>query len=126
MVIKFSLEMLETGHIELVKLLKATGVCPSGGMAKIAIREGKVRVDGLVELRKGRKISQATVAEALGIGQMQISRLEKRKDPRLSTMQRTVAAMGGHLTMIVTFPDQEPVVLVPAQSKERASRRKSA
>jgi hypothetical protein len=57
---------------------------------------------------------------------MQISRLEKRKDPRLSTMQRTVAAMGGHLTMIVTFPDQEPVVLVPGQSKERASRRKSA
>jgi transcriptional regulator with XRE-family HTH domain len=61
----------------------------------------------LAELRKGRKISQATVAEALGIGQMQISRLEKRKDPRLSTMARTVAAMGGHLTMIATFPDQE-------------------
>src|ERR1035441_8621797 len=69
----------------------------------------------LAELRKGRKISQATVAEALGIGQMQISRLEKRKDPRLSTMQRTVAAMGGHLTLIATFPDQEPVVLIPSQ-----------
>jgi hypothetical protein len=76
----------------------------------------------LAELRKGRKISQATVAEALGIGQMQISRLEKRKDPRLSTMQRTVAAMGGHLTMIVTFPDQDPVVLIPSQTKEKASR----
>jgi hypothetical protein len=49
MVIKFSLEMLETGYIELVKLLKATGVCPSGGMAKIAISEGKVRVDRLVD-----------------------------------------------------------------------------
>jgi predicted XRE-type DNA-binding protein len=71
----------------------------------------------LGELRKGRKISQATVAKALGIGQMQISRLEKRKDPRLSTMQRTVAAMGGHLTMIATFPDQEPVVLVTSQFK---------
>jgi len=69
----------------------------------------------LAELRKGRKISQATVAETLGIGQMQISRLEQRKDPRLSTMQRTVAAMGGKLTMLVTFPDQEPVVLVPSQ-----------
>jgi len=43
---------------------------------------------------------------------MQISRLERRKDPRLSTMQRTVAAMGGQLTLIATFPDQEPVVLV--------------
>jgi predicted XRE-type DNA-binding protein len=76
----------------------------------------------LAELRKGRKISQATVAEALGIGQMQISRLEKRKDPRLSTMARTVAAMGGHLTMIATFPDQEPVVLVASQFAEKASR----
>jgi predicted XRE-type DNA-binding protein len=66
----------------------------------------------LAEARKSRKISQAKMAEALGIGQMQISRLERRKDPRLSTMQRTVAAMGGHLTLIATFPDQEPVVLV--------------
>lgn len=66
----------------------------------------------LGEMRKGRKISQAKMAETLGIGQMQISRLERRKDPRLSTVQRTVAAMGGHLTLIATFPDQEPVVLV--------------
>ena len=76
----------------------------------------------LAELRKGRKISQATVAEALGIGQMQISRLEKRKDPRLSTMARTVAAMGGHLTLIATFPDQEPVVLVASQLGEKPKR----
>ncbi len=65
----------------------------------------------LGELRKGRKLSQATMAQALGIGQMQISRLEQRKDPRLSTMQRAVAAMGGSLTLIATFPDQEPVIL---------------
>lgn len=77
----------------------------------------------LAELRKKRRISQATVAEALGIGQMQISRLEKRKDPRLSTMARTVAAMGGHLTMIATFPDQEPVVLIPSRLTEKPARR---
>jgi transcriptional regulator with XRE-family HTH domain len=73
----------------------------------------------LGEMRKGRKISQAKMAEALGIGQMQISRLERRRDPRLSTMQRTVAAMGGHLTMIATFPDQEPVVLVTSHHSRR-------
>jgi predicted transcriptional regulator len=73
----------------------------------------------LSEIRKGRKISQAKMAEALGIGQMQISRLEKRKDPRLSTVQRTITAMGGYLTMIATFPDQEPVVLVASQLMEK-------
>jgi DNA-binding XRE family transcriptional regulator len=66
----------------------------------------------LADVRKGRKITQERMAEALGVGQMQISRLERRKDPRLSTIQRTVAAMGGHLTLVATFPDQEPVVLV--------------
>ena len=73
----------------------------------------------LAEVRKGRKISQAKMGEALGIGQMQISRLERRKDPRLSTMRRTVAAMGGHLTLIATFPDQEPVVIVAGAEKKR-------
>ena len=60
MVIKF---LLENGYIELAKLLKATGVCLSGGMAKIAISEGKVRVDGLVEFRRGRKIRRGQKVE---------------------------------------------------------------
>ena len=77
----------------------------------------------LAKLGKGRKISRATMAEAQGIGQMQISRLEKRKDPRLSTMARKVAAMGGHRTMIATFPDREPVVLIPTQLGGRPTRR---
>jgi len=31
--------------------------------------------------------------------------------------------MGGHLTLIATFPDQEPVVLVASQLGEKATRR---
>jgi DNA-binding phage protein len=77
----------------------------------------------LGEIRKVRSISQTAVAEALGIGQMQISRLEQRKDPRLSTMQRTVEALGGKLTMLVTFPGQEPVVLVT--SRDGAGKRRA-
>ena len=80
---------------------------------------GVARRMTLAEVRKGRKISQAKMAQALGIGQMQISRLERRKDPRLSTMQRTVAAMGGHLTLIATFPDQEPVVIMTDAERPR-------
>lgn len=66
MVIKFSLELLESGHIELVKLIKATGLCSSGGTAKTAIGEGKVRVDGVVEIRKGRKIKRGQKVEFKG------------------------------------------------------------
>lgn len=66
----------------------------------------------LAELRKSRKVSQAALAETLGVKQMQVSRLEKRKDPRLSTLRRSIEALGGQLTMIATFPNQEPMVLV--------------
>jgi len=43
-------------YIELNKLLKASGLCDSGGMAKLIIEEGRVRVDGSVESRKRCKI----------------------------------------------------------------------
>lgn len=42
--------------IELHQLLKAAGLCGSGGMAKMLIAEGLVSVDGRVELRKRCKI----------------------------------------------------------------------
>ncbi|MDA8077489.1 MAG: RNA-binding S4 domain-containing protein [Nitrospiraceae bacterium] len=43
-------------YIELHSLLKVTGVCTSGGMAKNLIADGKVSVNGTVELRKRCKI----------------------------------------------------------------------
>jgi ribosome-associated protein len=43
-------------YIELNKLLKASGLCDSGGMAKMVITDGQVQVDGLVEYRIRRKI----------------------------------------------------------------------
>ena len=66
----------------------------------------------LAEMRKSRRLSQAKLADVLGVKQMQVSRLERRKDPRLSTLRRSVEALGGQLTLIATFPDQEPMVLV--------------
>ena len=44
------------GHIELIKLLKAAGLCQSGGAAKVAVEQGLVEVDGEIEYRKRRKI----------------------------------------------------------------------
>ncbi len=43
-------------HIELNRLLKASGLCDTGGRAKLAIEEGLVSVDGTVEYRKRSKI----------------------------------------------------------------------
>ncbi len=54
---------LETDTIELHRLLKATGLCDSGGMAKLLISEGLVQVDGEVELRKRCKIRRGQQVE---------------------------------------------------------------
>jgi ribosome-associated protein len=43
-------------YIELNKLLKASGLFPTGGTAKMAIEEGLVKVDGEIEFRKRRKV----------------------------------------------------------------------
>jgi ribosome-associated protein len=51
---EFKLEGRE--YIELNDLLKVTGLFDSGGMAKIAIAEGRVRVDDHPELRRRCKI----------------------------------------------------------------------
>ena len=53
-------------YIELIKLLKATGLCDTGGAAKIAVDEGYVTVDGLVESRKRCKIRRGQVVEIDG------------------------------------------------------------
>jgi ribosome-associated protein len=49
--------------IELNSLLKIMGLCESGGAAKTAIAEGRVKVDGNVELRKRCKIRQGQIVE---------------------------------------------------------------
>lgn len=52
--------------IELNNLLKVTGLCASGGLAKTAIAEGRVTVDGQVELRRRCKLRTGQVVEFEG------------------------------------------------------------
>ena len=65
----------------------------------------------LQELRRARKITQVRMAQKLGIGQDGVSKLEKRADLMISTLRKTVEAMGGSLSLVAEFPDREPVVL---------------
>lgn len=65
----------------------------------------------LQELRHARKLTQVRMAKALGITQEGVSRLEKRSDLLLSTLRKTVKAMGGNLSLVAEFPDRDPVVL---------------
>jgi len=65
----------------------------------------------LRELRHARRLTQVRIAKTLGITQDSVSRLEKRSDLLLSTLRKTVEAMGGNLSLVAEFPDRPPVVL---------------
>ena len=57
---------LQGEFIELYKLLKVTGLCESGGMAKCAVSQSAVKVDGQIELRKACKIRKGQSVEYAG------------------------------------------------------------
>jgi ribosome-associated protein len=57
--INFDLE--DHDYIELHSLLKVTGLTESGGIAKLLVADGLVRVDGEVELRKRCKIRPGSI-----------------------------------------------------------------
>ena len=54
-------------YITLDALLKATGIAPSGGVAKMMVADGRVQVDGQDELRKTCKIRAGQVVSLHGV-----------------------------------------------------------
>ena len=96
---------------------------------KARTRELVAREMSLRELRHAVSKTQKTVARTLNMGQDGVSRLEKRSDLLLSTLRNYVEAVGGSLTLVAQFPDQEPIAIgglgeiVKATEDERPKRR---
>ena len=58
----------------------------------------------LSEMRRRTGKSQGEVAEALGIKQPSLSKLEKQHDMQISTLRKIVKALGGRLEVVARFP----------------------
>jgi len=82
---------------------------PTKRRAKIEIRAQELAT--LKDLRIATAFTQAEVAQALGVGQDSISRLEKRGDMLISTLRNYVEGMGGKLDVVVQLPNHPPVVI---------------
>ena len=85
----------------------------------------------LREVRESVSRSQAQVAEALGVEQAAVSRLERRADMYVSTLRRLIRAMGGELDVVARFPGRSPVRIVQFGGPEvrpgrRGRKKKSA
>lgn len=57
---------IETDYIKLDSFLKAIDAASSGGEAKILISDGVVRVNGTVEMRRGKKLYRGDRVEIAG------------------------------------------------------------
>jgi len=65
--IDMQLAVINTEHIELDKLLKRENLAASGGQARFLIGQGSVSVNGVVELRKRRKLYPGDRVICLGV-----------------------------------------------------------
>lgn len=77
--------------------------------AESADRRRNAYGQALRYLRQARSLTQARLAEALGVGQGEVSRIEHQADLLLSTFIRYVDGMGGEFSLLVRFPDQEVI-----------------
>ncbi len=59
----------------------------------------------LAQVRKARAFAQSTIAEAMGMNQSEISRLEHRSDLLLSTLRRYIEATGGVLRLVAEYQE---------------------
>lgn len=63
----------------------------------------------LQELRKAVSYSQAQLAQALGVKQATISKMERKTDLYVSSLRSFVEAMGGSLDITANFPHKPPI-----------------
>lgn len=63
----------------------------------------------LRDLRLALEKTQVDLGEILHMKQEGISRLEKRSDMLISTLNKYISAMGGSLKLMAEFPDRAPV-----------------
>lgn len=106
------------------KLDDVMAALPVARRAKIERRAQELA--SLKDLRQAVEKTQVDLAQALGVGQDTISRLEQRSDMLLSTLRRYIEGMGGKLELVAQFPNRPPVVidhLAEEKSSPRATTR---
>jgi DNA-binding XRE family transcriptional regulator len=78
---------------------------PEALAASQAKAAGYSKEMALNELRTARRITQESLAKVLGVKQSAISKIERRTDMYVSTLESVIEAMGGRLEIEAVFPD---------------------
>lgn len=90
-----------------IKFKELTKTFSDDRRKRIKVKKEKLRGEmALAELRNAMYLTQSTLAENLGVGQAEISKIERRTDMFVSTLRKFIKAMGGNLEIRAVFPDR--------------------
>jgi len=78
---------------------------PESQRRAIEKTEAMIRDMALDELRVARNLTQEQLAKTLGVAQAAVSKMERRADMYISTLQTAIKAMGGDLEIRAVFPE---------------------
>jgi len=76
----------------------------------------------LDELREAREMTQVHLARILRVNQAAVSKMERRTDMYISTLQDFIRAMGGELKITARFPEGTVEIIQFEPIKKTASR----
>jgi len=84
---------------DLEKKMSPKARAKSGAMAKKMLREML-----LADIRKAAGMTQIELAEAMGVQQSAVSKMEKQSNMEIGTLQRIIETYGGSLELIARLP----------------------
>jgi DNA-binding XRE family transcriptional regulator len=96
----------ESGTERLNALLARPDLAEAVAVRREELRQAdRQHAIGLAMIRQAANLTQTELAEALGVGQAAVAKIERRQDLLLSTLRAYLAAAGGHARLVVDFDD---------------------
>jgi DNA-binding transcriptional regulator YiaG len=97
-------ETFVAGDERVRRLRQTPGLAEDVASAREEMREAdRVHAMGLAALRRAADLTQTELARSLGVSQAAVAKTEQRHDLLLSTLNTYLAAIGGHMRIIVSF-----------------------
>lgn len=107
-----------TGHRPWREVRK---VRDSGDPELLAFRDAIDVALAIGEIRRRRGVTQIELADALGVRQPNVSRIERQEDLFVSTLRQYVEALGGELELSAVFGGQRITLTTPGRPKQAQS-----
>lgn len=74
----------------------------------------------LAQLRKARGLTREAVAEFLGVSQAEVSKMLRRSEPHIGTLEKFIEAMNGELVLAARFADGVEAPIKVAETEDTA------